>query len=241
MVTYRDLYPLSLSMGNGLFSQMSTDIPEVPWSTLSPSAIQSLEVALNIHSGFKTVTPTFKSISEESRATMVFNYFKDKWIKLWNVYAVEYNILDAYIVNETGSDQKTNNRSRNMSHGHVVAEEGTNTGTIDTSNTLNSNTDDFVFAFNSNSQSPSGKSVSTDSGDNLETRNLENSHTTTHSGQDTESNNDSESGSYTIKKTGNIGYSTPQKMLSEEMILWKEPYFRQVFNDIVNFTMYQVY
>lgn len=234
---YREVYPV---LGDGLIKKvMSENIPL--WEPLDNETKTATDIAFNNLHGNKEFTPFFESLSDEQKVSSVLALFKEKWTKLWNIYSVEYNILDAYIVNETGSNNKTNNRNKNMTHGHVISEEGTNSGSVTTDNTFNETVNDSVYAFNSSSASPSASSTTSDNTNNSETRDLEDTRETTHSGTDKEVNTDTENGSYTIKKTGNIGYATPQSMLKEELSLWGEPFFKQVFTDIVNFCMYQVY
>lgn len=240
MSTYREIYPNSLIGGEGIISQISM-LESSPWFGVSDQDSMHLEIAFNIYCGNRQLIPSIEILTEEQRVKMLLSYFKDKWQKLWNVYKVEYNMLDAYIVKEQGSNEKTNNRTVTEEYGHNISEHGTNTGTVDSTVTTDSNGTDNIYGFNSVSPSPSDSSVTRDVVDDSETRDLSNTHITTHGGSDERTDRDSETGTYIVSKTGNIGYTTPQDMLKAELELWGEPFFKQVYSDVAKFIMYQVY
>lgn len=224
MDKYIDIYPNCFSQGIGLFSAISAN-QTVPWHEAYPEDVASLEMMFATANSQKSFISTFLVLTEENRVKVLLNMFGQKWKKLWDIYTVEYNMLDAYIVRETGN--------KSNKHGHVIGNESANTGTLTNTGSENSSGEEGIFGFNSSSSSGANTSRDTTTSNNTETRNLSNTGTTTHSGTDSEE--------YSVNKTGNIGYSTPQKMIREEFELWGEPFFKQVFNDIVSFAMIQVY
>ena len=74
-----------------------------------------------------------------------------------------------------------------------------------------------------------------------ENRNLTNSKNITNAGQDEKTMSGDETENYTYTKKGNIGYSTPQKLLREDIELWSKSFFEIVFSDIDSFITIQVY
>lgn len=237
---YNEYYPSSLTEGLGLISGLSTII-DIPWH--GDVDIANIEMAFALSYGDHTIRPTFLKLTGENQIKTVAKMFSQKWNKLWNIYRVEYNMLDAYIVNESGNDSKDKKSTKTRRHGHTVTDETTNRGTVDIDIGNTETTLDSVYAFNSPelAPTPSSESRGTSHTDNLETRNLSSNTVSTHGGEDSDSIVDEESGKYTITKTGNIGYSTPQEMLKQELELWGEPFFKQVFMDISRFIFIQVY
>lgn len=164
---------------------------------------------------------------------------------------------------DTGTVEQLNDSV--TTYGKKTATTTSDSGDVSTEESTNSDGSDFIYAFNSSGEVPSEKSTSndtsetvetrnlttsenvTDSGSdnetsvNTETRNLSNERDTTFSGSDSTSSNNEESENYEVNKKGNIGYSTPQKMLREEFILWEHPFFNIVFSDIDKMIMLKIY
>lgn len=116
------------------------------------------------------------------------------------------------------------------------------------SNTLNDNLETVDRDLSGTRQTTDGgqdKSikVDTESRDRTltETRDLDDSRTETNSGQDETSRSENRGEDWTINKTGNIGYTTPQKLIREEFDIWKTPFFAIVFEDIDAFCTISVY
>ena len=230
MNRYLDLYPNSLSLGEGLFSELSET--DVPWAILDSESKAALEIAYGLRSGNKMVMSLFTQVSENNRVKFLKEFYLEKWTKLWNDYKLEYAPLDGYVVNETGSNTKNINKEETTEFGKIVNETGTDTGTVGVNGSTTSNGTDNFYGFNSAEAVPANSNEDTDVSNSTETRDLEATRSTTNSGEDNVNGTESETGSYTIKKTGNIGYTTPQEMLRQDLELWKEPYFNQVFADI---------
>ena len=116
------------------------------------------------------------------------------------------------------------------------------------SNTLNDNLETVDRDLSGTRQTTDGgqdKSikVDTESRDRTltETRDLDDSRTETNSGQDETSRSENRGEDWTINKTGNIGYTTPQKLIREEFDIWRTPFFAIVFEDIDAFCTISVY
>lgn len=240
METYRNIYPNSLTDGIGLISTLSA-LPAIPWNILSDEVKADLERAYNIRSGFKMVIDSFTLGDVDNRAKLLAAMFSQKWKRLWDIYALEYNLLDAYKVTESGHRKTTTNGSVTDDYGRTVTEAGTDTGTVNTSGSDTINSTDSIFGFNSADAVPSDTGTETNNSSSLETRNLSNNRSITNAGQDksTTANEDNEEYGYT--KTGNIGYTSPQELIKQDIEIWSNPYFNMVFDDIDMFMTVSVY
>lgn len=240
MNKYIDIYPNCLVDGIGLFSALSSS-NLVPWHQAYQDDITNLEKTFAFANSQKRFISTFLVLSEDARIKVLLNMFAKKWAKLWEIYTIQYNMLDAYILNETYEEERKKDRETSTNYGRVVSDEGTNTGTITNTSNENSSGNEGLYGFNSDISVDANTSSDSASSSGNEERNLTNTNTTTNSGTDSENQNDNETVNFDRKKTGNIGYTTPQQMLKDEIELWGEPFFKQVFNDITSFVMLQVY
>lgn len=288
MMTYRENNPRSVTDGIGLVSTLSS-IPDIPWNTISDDEKKNLERAYGLRSGFKEILSTFSVIDNETVAQVLAAMFTQKWTRLFNDYALEYNQLDAYKVTEDGhrltekestdtfnhgkTTQETSTDTGSVTttdadtfqHGKVVNQSGTDSGTVSTSANDNVDNSEAIYGFNSGTSVPSTESSEDSESSSTETRDLANSNVTTNSGSDTRDRTEVEnrdlSGSTTVStsgadskvidatenenygytKSGNIGYTTPQELIRQDISLWAMPFFEIVFQDIDNSIMISVY
>lgn len=236
MSKYKELYPQSISDGVGLISTLSS--LEVPWAAMN---IQAIERMYGVRSGFKTIVDSFVEVPAELRASVLFAMFNEKWTKLWNIYKLEYNPLSAYKVVETGENSVEKQSSDLHQYGKTQNEVSDDTGTVTDASSSESSTNAGLYGFNSQSSVPSDTSAASASENSTETRDLNVTRTRTDGGSDTIDREDSEVSEHNITKEGNIGYSTPQKLLREEFELWAIPFFQKVFEDIDSFITISVY
>lgn len=236
MSKYKELYPQSLSDGVGLISTLSA--LEVPWAAMN---IPSIERMYGVRSGFKTIVDSFVEIPAELRASVLYYMFNEKWTKLWNIYNLEYNPLSAYKVVETGENSVEKQSSDLHQYGKTQNEVSDDTGTVTDATASDSSNNVGLYGFNSQSSVPSDTTVASASENSTETRDLNATRTRTDGGSDTIDREDSEVSEHNITKEGNIGYSTPQKLLREEFELWAIPFFQKVFDDIDSFITIMVY
>ena len=237
---YRELYPNSLTVGVGLISQMA--LYNVPWSDFSDDDLKSLERSYCLHSGFKEVINTFVELPATDRVTAILAHYLHKWERYYKLYQTEYNPLSAYRVVENGENTRTPNLQDQTTKGTKVTVTGTDSGTVTTTEALGQTEDSSRYGFNSFTE-PVPVDVTTTGGQNTltETRQLSDGSTTTNSGTDSVKRTGTEKIVHEVTKEGNIGYSTPQKLMREELALWMKPYFDIVFNDIDNFIMINVF
>lgn len=237
---YRELYPNSLTEGLGLISQMAAY--DVPWAALDDFNLRALERSYCLHSGFKEVIPTFSEMNVEDRIPAILIHYLHKWTRYYNLYMTEYNPLSAYRVVESGENTRTPNLQDQTTKGTMVTVSGTDSGTVTTSDEFTERDSTFKYGFNSINTPVPVEDGSSGGGTTVtETRALDDSSTTTNSGSDTVKRTGTEKTVHEITKEGNIGYSTPQKLMREELALWMKPYFDIVFSDIDNFIMINVF
>ena len=98
-----------------------------------------------------------------------------------------------------------------------------------------------IYGFNSAIAVNADEQLLTSNDTNTQTRDLDGSRVRQDSGTDTTAKTGTETTEHDITKEGNIGYSTPQKLLREEFELWRKPFFEIVFRDIDDFITIQVY
>lgn len=237
---YISVYPNSFSLGEGLFKELSM-IADIPWYALSNDDKDSLERAYCLRSGVKKISSQFLEISKEERAYSIFSVYKSKWKKYWALFELEYDPLSAYIVEESGNKAETDGLTRTTTYGRVDTTSSTDTGTVNTANTVQSDSDSYVYGFNSVGSVPTDSSDSNETTSDIETRNLSANRTTTASGSDSIKDMNLLDSEYSVSKKGNIGYATPQKLLTGEFELWSTPFFNMVFSDIDKMIMLKVY
>lgn len=239
-MNYREVYSDSLSDGIGLLSSISNN-SNVPWTDAPDDSKKSLEQSFSLLHGDKTLLDAFIALSPEDRANAIVTFFGDKWSKLWKAYKIEYGLVDAYVLNEEGNNTKNDTWLESTEYGKVISEQGSNAGTIGTASEVSSSDNEGIFGFNSSTSVGSGTSSGNEASNETETRDLTDTRNTSHGGVDSKSGNNRNVEEYSLTKKGNIGYTTPQEMIRQEIELWGEPFFAVVYSDIVRFCMYQVY
>lgn len=228
MPTYLETYPESLTLGNGLISKLSN----MPWNDVEDFDLKALEMAYGMRSGFKVLTSAFTSIAEANRAGVIEALYSQKWRRLWRNYVLEYNPLDAYSVTEKGTREKNGTDNNVINYGRTITNNGTDTGTVDIDGNEQGGGTDSVFGFNSSEAVPSETNSNSSTNTNKETRNLSSSNNSVNSGRDERDITVFEQEDYNYTKTGNIGYTSPQKLLQQDMEIWQKPFFDIVFKDI---------
>ena len=240
MKTYNEEYPQALSEGIGLISSLSQN-SRIPWTNDDKVNPVSLEQLYATRAGFKTITPSFLFANNETRVKMLALMFADKWTRLWTDFKIEYNQLDAYRVDETVTRNRDDSDESTNTFGKVIDSTHTDSGSIGTNTVTSDTSDDSVYGFNSLTHVPSDKTTNTGNENVTETRDLETTDTTANSGADTRAASHTEDETTTTTRSGNIGYTTPQELLRQDIELWHTPFFNLVFDDIDNFIMLQVY
>lgn len=198
-------------------------------------------------------------------ASIVESLYTTKWSKLKALSALEYDPIHNYkdALTETIKDVEVGNIIDDIVGKNIRVGSGSrdNTRTDNLSNvnakdmtlTLNSNTDDSVYGFNSAEKSDSDNSkildVTTDKG----TDTITNTGTQINAGASTEHVEDNKTGTNirdnttTIDKTrtstheGNIGNLTTQQLMKQEIDLWNWNFVQTVLTDVKDFLTIPIY
>ena len=110
------MYPSMLSDGDGIFTDLQN--LDVPWKSMNIQA--ALNYGYYLNSARKIISPFVFDISNAEEnlqtypieidpltpvqrtiiAVTVYNMFRQKWDRLWDIYNLEYNPLYNYTVTE---------------------------------------------------------------------------------------------------------------------------------------------
>lgn len=223
-----DVFPDGL-MGEGIFYAL--DSYNVPWKTAISSVALDLEYYGNV-SGGKTISPLMRrllvdGVIPQSAITRLANSLYSmnalRWFKLWNTYQLEYNPIENYRMTEIMEDDDTV-----TTYGRTHRK----TGTESDDRTRTDESTDGVYGFNSSSASDSETSDRTIDDDNTHTYDL----------TDADTGSDTQSHSYELTRSGNIGVTTSQQMIESERSLWMWKYFYDVvFPDVDKMLTISVY
>lgn len=207
------------------------------------------------HSGNKVISPLLDNIlgqndklSSDNLATIadiINSMYSIKWTKLYNTTIQEYNMLHNYDMIETESiDREHNNTSKTENNTTVNSTDTTKkTGSVDTNSTQNSQVDNSVFGFNTETAVPSdnsnnnltiNQSVTNDLTDTLNTTDTTNANINV-------TDDDTSNEKRNLSRSGNIGVTTSQQMIQSERDLWNWLLYDTIFNDIDKIVTIQVY
>lgn len=232
---------------------------------LSNWSMRTAAPILNVIHDSEAATPMLSDTELAILAGIINGMFKHKWDKLMNVAMMEYDPIHNYSDQLTenieygeevgrtksGSNSNSNTRTDNLSESVTDARQITETRNLTNSGTGSVN--NGIYGFNSsssvgdtdsdttNSNTESG-TVTTTHGGNMTTANTG---TQANSGSSTYSETGGDDTSGTRKreytKTGNIGNISTQKLLNEEIELWKYNFIYEIMRDVANFVSLPIY
>ena len=214
-------------------------------------------------------TPPLSTSERTNIAGMLVTLFNRKWKRIWDLANVEYNPINNYDMSETEnielgieSESRNNGTVTNVID-DTTRETGTVTNVTDTDTTQtgtvsdsgsNSNADN-LFGFNSSVAV--GADTSAGTATNLRTNNLAGTDDTTETKTnnlttdkditDTETrqlvnvNDSTHTTERTLERAGNIGVTTTQKMVTDELEAWQWTFFQKVFEDIDSICCLDIY
>lgn len=236
-----------------------------PWSE---EVGKSMDISFfTMYSGLKT--PSFfvssnitnQIVNSQLIAQTLWDIYGKNWQKLWDAFSMEYNPLDNYNLTETVKRDETDNRNIGKDIVLSSAQEGndkneyTDNGTstlthgevVSSSGEIN----DFTYAFNSSSHTPTADQITsatdTHSGDDKtvagESGNSESTSTSSRNDTTNETTNDSSTinESITRMRAGIVGQNSYQELLRQQFELWKWNFYWQVFDDCDKFLCLSIY
>lgn len=236
--------------GDGIFHYLS-QLTDMPWKDVEYVDELSLDLEyFGNHSGGKFCAPIVKlllddddKLSSAARgqiAKIIITKYLNNWQKLWATNVVAYNPIHNYDMVETKHTERTadnvettdgtlgrtgsitdaHGKTQTTSHGRGERDTTYRYG-MNNDTPLSKASDDFVMQ-------ESGQTTVTDGGSDVQTRQL----TDKNDVQVTQDNEDTED--YELRRAGNIGVTTSQRMVQDERTLWTWNYFAQIFNDLDN-------
>lgn len=179
------------------------------------------------HSGDKLISPLVYKLLEEDKTiletninkivTIVSTRYLDKWNKLFQALVVaDYNPIENYNMYEKETPDITKTYHREQNTNLEVKDDGENNSS--------------VYAFNSVSAKPSGKVE------------VDNTRTTSGDVDDNyQDGEDTETGTRELERSGNIGVTTTQQMLEQEIEIKKHNFYDIVYEDIDNIIALEIY
>ena len=237
MSKYVELYPDTFS-GTGLLSAIS-EIESCPWhSSVDKTRV---EIQYAVTSAQKQMVSNFEKVSSELRPAVVLAFFIDKWKRLYDTYKLEYQALSPYSVKEVGEHSQMNTREETQNYGGTSNESASNTGTVGNSETTTRTDNSDIYGFNSTNPSPSDTSTMKNIGNNTETRDLALTCSVSNGGSDSLTRSDDETRNYTVNKTGNLGFITPQYIIEKEFNVLATKIKKKVFADVNSMIALKIY
>lgn len=244
----------------GVFSAIVTGIPEADrpeWLTTTSATDLDL-LYHDMHSAERLAAPVVERYADlndprELSATqrlklgaLIYLKYGRKWARMWALNKIEYNPIENYnmLEEETPDITKTHGgtTTREVSDDFALNE----TVTTDTDVTVSSDNEaeNSVYGFQNAVGVPANSGIGNtttrttgDSEHNIVSR------TTGQTGDTTETLDytDTETGTRTLERSGNIGVTTSQQMAQSEIELWKWNFYDDVMRDIDSILTLAVY
>ena len=243
--TLSDLFTAWKS-GKGIFNYLDAD---APWyNSVDPMSLDRLYYGQ--HSGDKIASKYLRLmlsdgiLTLESRAVIAGDLlarYGQNWSRLWNSYIVEYQPLNSYDVTIQRSLSRSDNESEvyeSDTDDMSVVERGVS-NTITHGKTIEVDYDSY--GFNSTDGEPTNHGKSEEGGTTISSNSGADS-TSSESREDRARNKvnvgDEQENE---RKFGNVGTTTPQRLISEERDLWLWQFFERVFKDIDEVLALKIY
>lgn len=223
-------------------------VDDVSASTLDLEYIGNISGQKNVSPLIKNIllkdstTNVLTAENMQTLATTIYKMFYDSWVKEYNTLSVEYNPISNYDMTETETASGTTGNTRLNTGTQATAKTGTTTnthtgtqGTSDSnqaSGTTTGSADRGIYGFNSSesvgdsTDSTSTTTSTSASGSSTRTDNLTDTQTDNTTDTRTDNLSQSDSGTHsdtrTLTRSGNIGVTTSQQMLTaeREVSLW---------------------
>lgn len=210
------------AIGSGIFDAIES-VGNPPWKGSVDSTILDIDYFGN-RSGGKFSAPVIlnllgetEELTDENRAILakvIWAKFSQPWSHLWETNIAAYNPIHNYNMTDT----------RHLERGDEGNEDGTRTSVDTTTHGRTNEVNDYTYGFNNTDEvgKHSDRSTSQEGG------------TTRNDGSDTDHRETAASRveDETITRSGNIGVTTTQQMLTAERELWMWNFFDQVYKDI---------
>ena len=172
--------------------------------------------------------------------------FSKNWNRLWAINVVEYNPIENYSMTEEDEPDITKTHSGSTTHSVSDDFKQNEKVTLESDVLVSGNTESDGYTYGFNNATP----VPSDAGDSetnqRTTADPEHNITekeTTQVGttEDADDYTDTETGTRTITRTGNIGVITSQQMAQSEIELWKWKFYESIMRDVDSLLTLSIY
>lgn len=253
-----------LSINDGFFKRMNYDFELIDSSKLDFLFVasfgqKSLAPLFDLLVEYDFATDKF-TLSEENKQLVsdtILSFYKYNWDKMKAVMKIDYDPIRNFSDDVTELISDVDKKSSDLDN--TIKDTGTgsktrtdnliNTETRNLSGSENGDTTYLTQGFNSSSYQ--NKDKDTDTRTTIDSGTITNENTGTQKNSEernfsstkklTELVNDTYNRERTLSRIGNIGNITTQKMLNEEIELWKWNFIRQIIEDVKNITTIQIY
>ena len=210
-------------IGYGIFDALESIEADLPWEDVAESTILDIEYFGN-RSGGKFVAPVVMNLLGDSTeliesdrlllARIIWTKFGEPWKRLWETNVVAYNPIHNY--------NMTDQRELARGESETKVDQGSSVDT--TEHGKGTESKEYVAGINNtdNVGKLSNRNTSQESGETSVSR-IDN-----RKDDSVRASNEVE----TTTRSGNIGVTTTQQMLSAERELWMWNFFDQVYKDI---------
>lgn len=233
-----------LPLVNGIWSKIDYEFPEI----FDIDASQ-LDIIFLSNWSMRTVAPIINLIhtstdsdmltDEEltSLASIVKGVYKHRWDKLMAVAEMEYDPIHNYHDHLVESIEYSEDVDGSKSASGTTSKNDTETHNMNNSGSVSNQ--DNIYGFNSSTAVGEGNNSGSNS--NLESGTITDVQSGTSSNSETSSNDTAGERSREYTKTGNIGNISTQKLLNEEIDLWKYNFIHEMMRDVANFVSLPIY
>lgn len=220
------------SSGSGIFNALSDLGVTLPWGDLADAETLDIEYFGN-HSGAKFASPLVVNLLNgedqlteqqmETLARIIWTKFSKPWTHLWATNVVEYNPIHNY--NMTDQRELT----RGESEARAIHDSSVDTTTHGRTN----ESKDYVSGLNSTDEIGkfSGRTFSEEGGTTGVTGTGDRKDDSVKAANERE----------ITTRSGNIGVTTTQQMLTAERDLWVWNYFDQIYKDVDSVLALNIY
>ena len=234
--------------GDGIFNYLSQSTA-MPWAsnTFATSSTLDLEYFGN-RSGGKYCSPIVKlliddegllsSQARQSIANLIVAKYLVNWQKLWATMTAEYNPIHNYDMTEESDTSTADDRNISRADSSASFEDRTDEFGKGQTITHGRGETDTTYRYGMNNTEPLTKPAESLTVQESGTTGVADTGSNTSSAQSTDSSRSSvmegKSGTehHELRRYGNIGVTTSQKMLQSERDLWTWNYFDQIFKDL---------
>lgn len=233
-----------LPLVNGIWSKIDYQFPEI----FDIDASQ-LDILFLSHWSMRTAAPILNVIHTDedtsmltdaeltTLANMIKGIYKHRWDKLMAVAEMEYDPIHNYHDHLVESVEYSEDVDGSRSGSGTTSKNDTETHNMNNSGT--SSNQDNVYGFNSSTAV--GEANNSRNTSNLESGTITDVQSGTSSNSETSSNDTTGERSREYTKTGNIGNISTQKLLNEEIDLWKYNFIHEIMRDVANFVSLPIY